>query len=146
MKGNLRTTSKYNSGTLTLALLLNFNISTCVSKETRNGKGTTHDTRLFFFSLQDVEDFSHRAVTFPKLVIYLSCIRWQPLSSPWTQWSFDAAAVMQSLCITGNLGRFRALGQHGLGGLQIWSEVTFPTQIQTAPGHHTPSCMNSNTH
>lgn len=145
MKGNLRTTSKYNSRTLTLTLLFHFNISTCVSKEMRSGEGTTQDMG-FFFSLQDVEDFSHRAVTFPKLVIYLSCIRWQPLSSCWAQWSSDCAVVMQSLCITADLQRFHALGQHGLGVLQIWSEVTSPTQTQTAPGHHTPSCMNSNTH
>lgn len=145
MKGNLRTTSKYNSRTLTLALLFNFNISTCVSNEMGSGEGTTQDME-FFCSFHDVEDFSHWAVTFPKLVIYLSCIRWQPLSSSWTQWSFDSAVVMQSLCITEDLERFHALGQHGLGVLQIWSEVTFSTQIQTAPGHHTPSCMNSNTH
>lgn len=41
---------------LQLALLFNFNISTCVSKEMRRRKGTTQGMG-FFFSLQGVEDF-----------------------------------------------------------------------------------------
>lgn len=126
--------------------LFHLNISTCVSKETWGRGGSPKQDVGFFLFLWDVEDFTYWAVTFPKLVIYLSRIRWQPLSSPWTWWSFDSAVVMQSLCITEDFERFYALGQHRLGVLQIWYEVTFSTQIHTATGHHTPSCTNSNTH
>lgn len=124
--------------------LFHLYVSTCVSTEMRGG-GAKQDGGFFFF-LGDVEDFTYWAVTFPKLIIYLSCIRWQPLSSPWTRWSFDSAVVRQSLCVMEDLKRLYALGQHGLAVLQIWYEVTFSTQIHTAAGHHTPSCMNSNTH